>query len=327
MKKDLVSIIVPVYNASKYLENCLNSILKQTYNNIEVILIDDGSTDNSLEICKEYKKNDKRIKIIHKENGGISSVRNLGVKESKGKYICFVDSDDYIEKDYVEVLYSGIKKYKTKLCFGGYRNVYNDGTAVDKFSNKTYKLSKVKTLNKLLYVDGVDVSPWSKIYEKSLFDDITYPEGRIFEDTATTYKLIDKCDNIAICDYPIYNYCIRSSSITSSKFNIKKMDWIISSIEMTHYLKKKYKELNDACLAYMMYAHIGVLSSLAMNDKNYKKERKELVLYVKSNRKKYIKDKNVSKKYKLVANIISFNYGLFKIFLKIYQKIIVKRYE
>ena len=105
------------------------------------------------------------------------------------------------------------------------------------------------------------------------------------------------------------------------------MDWIISSIEMTHYLKKKYKELNNACLAYMMYSHIGVLSSLAMNDKNYKKERKELVLYIKTNRKKYIKDNNVSKKYKMVANIISLNYGLFKLFLHVYQKLVVKRYE
>lgn len=324
--KDKISIMVPLYNVENYLEKCIRSLLKQTYNNIEIILVDDGSTDNSLSICEKYKKKDERIKVFHKDNGGISSARNFCIKKANGKYVTFVDADDYVEEDYVEKLYNGIKKYKTKISVGGYKAIYLNKTEKNNSKNKTYSLTKEKALENLLYID-LDVSAWSKLYDKELFDNVRFPEGRIFEDTATTYKLIDQCDEVAIVDYPIYNYCIRSKSITSEKFNIKKMDWIISAIEMTHYLKNKYKDLDSACLSYMMYTHIGVLSSLAMNDKNFKKERKEIISYIKGHKNKYLKDERVSKKYKMVTRLICTDYRLFKIALKIFQKYKGKRYE
>jgi glycosyltransferase involved in cell wall biosynthesis len=325
--KDKISVVIPMYNASKYLKKCIDNVINQKYSNLEIILVDDGSTDNCLEICNKYSKIDDRIVVIHKENGGLSSARNAGIEKATGKYITFIDSDDVVEKDYINILYDGIKKYKTKMCIGGLKTVYENGKVVDNSLKKTYKLSKMETFKKMLYTDGVSISAWSKLYDISLFKNVEYTVGRLFEDTSTTYKLIDQCDNISISDYPIYNYYIRKLSITSSKFNIKKLDWIISAIEMTSYLKKKYKELSSACTAYMMYTHIGVLSSLAMNDKDYKKERNEIISYIKANKKKYISDKNVQNNYKLVCRLICFNYFIFKIFLKTYQRFIAKRYE
>ena len=116
-KQDLISVIVPVYNVENYLKRCLDSIINQTYQNIEIILIDDGSTDNSGNLCEDYKKIDNRIKVVHKTNGGLSDARNTGIKKAKGKYITFVDSDDYVEYDYVEYLYNLIKKYDTNISF------------------------------------------------------------------------------------------------------------------------------------------------------------------------------------------------------------------
>ena len=325
--KDKISIIVPIYNSSKYLDRCIKSIINQTYKNIEILLVDDGSTDDSFDKCNKYKNKDKRIKIYTKENEGVSATRNFGISKATGKYFSFVDSDDYIEKNYIEVLYKGLTKYNSKICLGGYRTIYLNGKIENKSSSKEYQSNKKEALTKLLYVDGVDVSPCSKLYDISLFKNIKYPVNRLFEDTATTYKIIDQCDNIAVCDYPIYNYCIRSKSITSEKFDIKKMDWIISALEMTHYIKSRYKDLDKACLAYLMYSHIGVLSSLAMNDNGYKRERKEIVDFIKRNKTKYIKDNKVSKQYKMVTILISTNYFLFKIALNVFQRIKNKRYE
>ena len=325
--KDKISIIVPIYNMEKYLNKCVNSIINQSYENLEIILVNDGSTDDSLNICNKFKKKDKRVVFLKKENGGLSSARNYGIEHANGKYISFVDADDYIEKDYREKLYNCITKYKVKISIGGLKTIYENGQKTDYSTKKIYKINKKDAFKKMLYVDEIGVSAWSKLYLKELFDNVKYPEGRIFEDTATTYRLIDQCEDIGVCDYPIYNYCIRSKSITSEKFNIKKMDWIISAIEMTHYLKNKYNDLDNACLSYMMYTHIGVLSSLAMNDKEYKKERKELISYIKSKKSKYLKDENVSKKYKMVTRLICTDYRLFKIALKLFQKINGKRYE
>ncbi len=327
MKKDLISIIVPVYNIELYIDECLSSIIKQTYKNIEIIIVNDGSTDNSLKVCKKYKSKDNRIKIFSKSNGGLSSARNYGIEKSKGKYISFIDGDDTVDKKYIETLYKCIVKDKTRMCVGNNYTIFSNGKKSTTALNKSYKISKLNALEKMLYVNDINVSACFKLYDRTLFDDITFPEGRLFEDTATTYKLIDKCDYISVASYPLYNYILKPGSITTEKFNIKKMDWIISSIEMTHYIKKKYPHLKDACTCYLMYAHIGTLSSLAMSNKDYKKERKELVEFVKINKRKYVKNENVPQNYKIVARLININYGLFKLFLKFYQKIVLKRYE
>ena len=149
MDNELISIVIPIYNVEKYIEKCLDSVIKQTYKNIEIILVDDGSPDNCGKICDSYANNDKRIQVIHKENGGLSDARNVGIERANGKYITFVDSDDYIELDYIEYLYTLIKKYNTKISFCKVNVVFNENNTDNKLenNNKTdYKWTKIQAL-------------------------------------------------------------------------------------------------------------------------------------------------------------------------------------
>ncbi len=319
MKDPLISLIVPIYRVEDYLDKCLNSIINQTYDNLEIILVNDGSDDNSIKIAKKYAKKDKRIIIVEEENKGLSCARNLGIITSKGDYIAFVDSDDYVEKDYIETLYKGIKKYKTKIAIGGYKTIYDNGKIKNKYSNKESVIDKKEALNKLLYVDDIYSFAWSKLYDRSLFEETKFPRNRLFEDIATTYKLIDSVDEVCVVSYPIYNYVMREGSINTQEFSNKKMDLVISAIEMTHYIENNYIDLTDACNAYLMYAHLETIKQLSNSKKNYKKERQELVYYVKKNYLEYIKNKNVSLRNKIDVLLIKCSFYLFKLIYRVHR--------
>ena len=190
--KDKISVVVPIYNVEKYLEKCIKSILNQTYNNLEIILVNDGSTDNCLNICKKFEKIDKRIFVINKENGGLSEARNYGIDKATGKYITFVDSDDYIDEDYLEFLYKNLIINNCDISICNPRIVYEDGGK----SRTLYKycfpqnivLEGEKALEMMLYQKKFDNSAWGKLYKINLFDEIRYPVGKLYEDIATTYK-------------------------------------------------------------------------------------------------------------------------------------------
>lgn len=315
----LISIIVPVYNVSNYLDNCIKSIINQTYKNIEIILVDDGSTDDSSNICDKYLKKDKRIKVIHKSNGGLSSARNIGIVNSNGEYITFIDSDDYVEKEYVEVLYKNIIKYSSDISIGSHKVIYESGKIIYKSNNLEYSCTPKETLKNMLYDNGIDVSAWAKLYKRELFKSIRYPEGRLFEDAATTYKLIDKSKKISVNLKPIYNYTIRKDSITGESFTLKKLDLIKSTIEMCNYIKKKYPDLISACDRRLMYAHLITLSQVSISKEKYTDIRKELMLYIKKNRIKVLKDKNIKKidRFGLLCTFLG--YGFYKLCWRIYK--------
>ena len=207
-KEPLISIVVPVYKVEKFLEKCIDSIINQTYKNLEIILVDDGSPDNCGKICDEYAKKDKRIKVIHQQNGGLSAARNTGITKATGKYISFIDSDDYIEKDYIELLYTTIKQSKADIAIGSHTVIYDTGTKLQKATGEKSILKPKEVLERILYDNNIDYSAWAKLYKIELFTNIKYPEGRLFEDAATTYKLIDISKKIAVNSKSIYNYII-----------------------------------------------------------------------------------------------------------------------
>ena len=196
--EDLITVVVPIYKVEKYLEKCIDSIIKQTYENLEIILVDDGSPDKCPQICDEYAKKDSRIKVIHKKNGGLSDARNAGIDIAKGEYITFVDSDDYIEKDYVEVLYDSIKENDSDMAIGSHKVIYENGTILNKETGEKSVLDAKTVLERILYDENIDLSAWAKLYKTELFEEIRYPKGRVFEDAATTYKLVDKSKKISI---------------------------------------------------------------------------------------------------------------------------------
>ena len=180
MIDDLISVIIPVYNVEKYLKECLDSVINQTHKNIEIILIDDGSTDNSGKICDEYRKKDDRIIVIHKSNEGLSSARNDGLIHAKGKYIQFIDSDDYVNRDMLEITYSIIKKYNADVVtFSHY--ILNDGKAICDCSKEEKVLNKMEAMKELLLDNKIRNYSWEKLWKKELFQDIKEKNLKILQ--------------------------------------------------------------------------------------------------------------------------------------------------
>lgn len=221
----LISIIVPIYNVEKYLRRCVDSIAKQTYRNLEILLIDDGSTDSCGKICDEYAAFDKRINVIHKTNGGLSDARNVALDICTGDYIVFIDSDDFVSELYIENLYNSIIFSGADMSSCQFIEFYDGGSApqAKSISKKDILvLNSERYLEKMLYQNFAETCAWGKIYKRFLFDDIRFPYGKLYEDVPTTYKVILKCMKTAIIPNTDYYYYQRSESIHNAKFKLKK---------------------------------------------------------------------------------------------------------
>ena len=232
--KPLISIIVPVYNVETYLAKCVDSILAQTYTNLEIFLVNDGSSDCCGKLCDEYAKEDKRIKVTHKKNGGLSDARNVAIDVTTGEFITFIDSDDYVTDDYIMTLYSLIEKYECKVSIALY-NTFVEGSK-PKVVNRVYRedcQTNIKAIEEMFYQEKYDTASWAKLYHSSLFaTGIRYPKGIVYEDLATTYLLIFQSDKVAFCNRRIYNYLLRRDSIEGSSFSSKKMDSALKVCEL-----------------------------------------------------------------------------------------------
>ena len=221
---DLISVVVPVYNVENYLERCLSSLINQTYRNLEIILINDGSTDNSLSVCQDYAKKDKRIKIYSQKNGGLSSARNKGISLASGKYIGFVDSDDVISLKMYENLYKAMIENNSEIGLCDFV-CFSDKPLFDEVF--TYeKMDRIKALKNLMIDRNITSHAVDKLYLKSLFDNIKYPIGQKFEDISTTFKLFMKANNIVYVPHTLYGYYQRTGSITGSYSKSSTIDFI-----------------------------------------------------------------------------------------------------
>lgn len=233
-----VSVIIPVYNDEKYLEKCLNSVINQTYKNLEIILIDDGSTDGTAEICEHYKDKDDRIRILHKQNEGIGSSRNAGLSMATGDYVLFVDGDDWIASNHIEELYKLLKKNDADIAVGNFEEYKQKGNVFTYWINEKQYFEKcysIKDWFKLEYDSAffnlslVFVVPWDKLYKRSLFTNITYPAAKTTEDDFTTWKIYLLANKIAYENKAIYYHRVYEGSI-SSKFDKSKV-YPIESVE------------------------------------------------------------------------------------------------
>ena len=247
---DLVSVVVPIYNVRDYLEECLDSIISQSYRNMEIILVDDGSTDGSSELCDIMQKKDDRIRVIHKNNGGLSDARNTGLKNSTGEYVIFIDSDDTIKKTMLKKMVEAIEKNNADIAacafktFTETRDNDNDNDLDCNCRNICCEGSEVvKSLYQGRYQNIAFVA-WNKLYRRRLFIDynIIYPVGRLYEDTFTTYKLLYNSKKVVLLTNPLYNYRIRSGSIMKSSVNLRKTrDWFDSEKDAVEYFDMKYE--------------------------------------------------------------------------------------
>lgn len=238
----LVSVVIPVYNVEPYLHECVASVLEQTYTNIEIILVDDGSTDSSGTLCDEFALSDSRICVFHKKNGGLSDARNYGILRSHGSLISFIDSDDYVSPDYIMHLYQALVRGKTDIAATSIC-IFREGELPKEHKRDTadfHVYDACEALEDMLYMRHLEPNAFLKIYKRELFDTIQYPVGKLYEDIATTTKLIDKAGRIAYLDEKDYYYRIRPNSIQTASFNPKKLDLldqlnVVKSIVQTKY--------------------------------------------------------------------------------------------
>lgn len=248
--KELISVIVPVYNVEDYLMRCVDSLTGQTYKNIEIILVDDGSTDRSGDMCDYYEKEDNRIRVIHQENGGQSKARNKALDIAKGEYYCFVDSDDYVANDYVEKLYKALKDNDADMSYCDFIKFTGESAdgAFDKVEESTIITKTSTELLKIMHLepDELYVVVWGKLFKKELFEGIRFPEGRICEDLAILYKLYKRV-NKAISISDILYYYFRNN-VNSSTYSINEKfykDVFLTLEEEIEFFKNENIDLLD----------------------------------------------------------------------------------
>lgn len=237
---ELVSIIVPIYNVEKYLNRCIITLVNQSFKNIEIILVDDGSPDNCSSICDSWIKKDTRIKVIHKENGGLSDARNAGIKIAKGDYLCFVDSDDYVHKDYIKVLFELCQKYDSDISVC--RNYKVTG---DEDYNKELPKGNDFTSNSEDFIykkKHFYCVAWGKLYKRKIFNNIRYPKGKIHEDVAVIYKILYEAKKIAFTDLKLYYYFVNPKSIMREAYSIKHLDILDNLYDCYKYFINKKEE-------------------------------------------------------------------------------------
>lgn len=255
-----ISIIVPIYNMEQYLERCLLSLIHQDYQNLEIILINDGSTDNSINICNKYKKIDNRIIVINKAHSGLSDTRNIGIKKATGDYIGFVDSDDYIDKDMFKNLIEGAEKYKCEISMCDLVETYNPNEKAKRNPLNYIKMNKKQALEQLLYDKNIGNYVIDKLFSKTLFDNISFPIGKLYEDISTTYKLFIKANNIIYIPTTMYYYYQRSDSIVNNITRESILDYINAVFERYYDLKNNYNFSN----LYTVYSLVNVVIKMSI---------------------------------------------------------------
>ena len=262
-----ISVIVPVYKAEQYLDRCVKSILEQTYQNFELILVDDGSPDNSPSLCDEWAKNDNHIYVIHKENGGASSARNAGLKIAKGRWIAFADSDDWLDRTALKTLYDLANQYNVPMAIGGMRVVqkYTDASIVMKQNAKV--LSNADLMSRFFRLNGEPDthSVCGAIIRRDILEDYSFIEGRMNEDVETCYYLARKCEAAVYTDAPLYNYFKNIEGVTNSGFSKKKLDLLDIWDIVQKQVEQFTPEYSYACEMNCKRARFTLLTQMSLN--------------------------------------------------------------
>lgn len=278
MKLPLISVIVPVYNADKYLKKCLDSIVHQTYRNLEIILIDDGSTDSSGKICNEYSKKDDRIIVVHLDNCGVSSARNYGLEIAKGEYIGFVDSDDYISEEMFETLFHAMEEDGSDFACCNYIQINEEGIPFEgqQLPIKDECITASEAWKCFILWGCYYVAPWNKLYKAKIFENLRFPAGKRYEDLYIFQDIIDQCDKISQVSKALYYYVRNKESFTLQQFNAQEFDFAEAMLRIYQHAKRKHCiELKNYCVQRLAYKFEEYWKQLQTNT-SYKRRYREI---------------------------------------------------
>lgn len=308
-----ISIIVPVYNVEKYLNKCLDSILAQTFEDYELLLIDDGSSDKSGNICDEYEKKDKRVKVFHKENGGQSSARNAGIDAACGEYIGFIDSDDYIDNDMFEQLYNDVTKNDADVAVCGIYNCYSNVVRLECSKNIYRIVDNEEALRLVLESKIVSVHACNKLFKKECFAEDRFPVGMTSEDAYIIPEILSKCKKIVINTTAKYYYVHRSNSTTSSCFNESDYGVVKAYTKNLKLVKEKFPRCVKEAEFRYFWAHAYVLDKMLLteNFKDYDKLN-EIVSFLRKNTFKILCNPCFLRSRKLASVVLLFSKTVYK---------------
>lgn len=312
---DLITIIVPIYKVEKYLKKCIDSIISQSYSNLEIILIDDGSPDRSGEMCDEYSKKDSRIKVIHKKNGGVSSARNAGLDIMTGKYITFVDPDDYIEKDMIKRLYDWIKEYDADISICGVIDNDENYKILRKTKGKNIVLlNRENTFKELMDEYYFNSVCWAKLYKVNLWENIRFNEStKIAEDLEALCKVFNKVNKTIVNTKECYyNWLCRNESATQVKYNKNWKKEIDMTKDILNFIELTYPSIINSAIKRYIRINISCIIRVIKYDYNVQEINK-----LKDNIKPYLlkalKIKNISFSMKVKLLIIFINPNIYRI--------------
>ena len=242
--RPLISVIVPVYKVEAYLDKCVQSILDQTYENLEIILVDDGSPDNCPVMCDAWSEKDSRIKVIHKKNGGLSDARNAGMAVATGELLGFVDGDDWIEPNMYELLFRHMQEDKADIAACGVEMVWEDGTLSRMLTaNDNCVLSKAEGMKAIINEDLLKQPVWYKLYKTALIKDIPFAVGKCHEDVFWSYQAVGQAERIAVFNTPCYHYVQRKGSIMGASFSVKRLDGFDAKLLRLTYITNHFPGL------------------------------------------------------------------------------------
>lgn len=321
---EMISIIVPVYNVEKYIENTINSLLAQSYPNVEIILVDDGSTDFSGKICDRYSNEHNNIKTFHKKNGGLADARNYGLNNANGIYVCFVDGDDYIHENMIEYLYDSLQRNSAQVSVCNFKKVY------EKFDNIDTNIDTNIDISKEIVLDNIDAlkamvnlncgfapNVCNKMFKKNLFTkDCYFPAGKLYEDMIVTTKILAKVEKVSYINCEMYYYLQRSNSITG-KFNEKEKDHIEMSNEVLRFVQSNLKEVHSYFITYHAINCISVINKMIQAKSNNDEIYSETQKFIKNNERIIFNDSNLSIKKKIQLYIFMISKNIYTFIYKI----------
>lgn len=319
----LISVIIPVYNVEKYLERCISSLTRQTYRNIEIILIDDGSTDGSARICDEFESKNKNVKVIHQPNMGVSIARNKGIALSKGDLISFVDADDYVTEEYLEYLFSLFTSEKDISFSECNYYVQRNGKNKPAFPiDESFVMTPQQAFHSVMYHGAVDVSPCAKLYRKDLFQAVRYPEGRIYEDTYIFGVILNASEKIIVGGLPHYYYVQHENSIVNGGFDSSRFMYIEAVENLINEAEKCCdSELEAACERRLCHAYLSVLRYMSSCPKEFRNKRDEIRSLVLKKARQLLRNVEAPRRDKIAVIVLAMGYKPFYLLWKIYNYI------